>query len=109
MLQWVKQIASFNDPGQQIDAIERNETSLEDKLEELLSMMGDYRRRSPEELQRVIALIDEILDEIETVISVVERAMDIIDDADKVERAKKLRTRLKKNRTRAQNALENAG
>lgn len=95
--QWIERLLN-QAPSEQINKIEKQELSIEEKLERLSNRMGNYKAKDEEELREIIQDISEILDFVEMVIQK-------LDAVEMTDRAKKLRQRLKNHQTRARNAL----
>ena len=95
MLSWIQSL--WSEPArQQVQTIEQREPSLEERLERILSRSKGMKGNTD-------ADIAELLQDVDAVLQILESAMNILDNHDFDERAKRLRTRLKKTRTRAQN------
>ncbi|MGH7047346.1 MAG: hypothetical protein ACREE2_13275 [Stellaceae bacterium] len=98
MLDWLQRIFPLG-PQQQLAEIEVREPSLEERLERMVGRLGNYKSRSPTDLEELIEDLDKIMNVLENIIS----ALESIGGA---ERAKNLRFRLRINRTRAEKALD---
>lgn len=98
MLAWLQRVAGLA-PERQIAEIEEREPTLEERLERLIGRLGAFRTRRPEELEEIMADLDAVLD-------IVEKLIITLEHIGGAERARRLRTRLRNNRTRAGKALE---
>lgn len=96
VLSWIQNLWSA--PAlEQVQIIEQREPSLEERLTRILSRSRGVKKQTGIELT-------ELLDDVDAVLQILESAMNILDSRDFDERAKRLRTRLRKTRTRAQSA-----
>jgi len=102
---WLSRVlrSSRQDPPlRQLQVIEEAEPqielTLEERLQRLANRSGAYTQRDDNELREIIADLDAVLDIVDSIISVVE-------NVNATEDAKRLRSRLRGRRTRAQNAL----
>lgn len=92
---WISNL--WSEPArQQVQVIEQHEPSLEERLERILSRSRGLRDHGDAELADLLVDVDAVL-------QILESVMNILDSIDFNERAKRLRTRLRKTRTRAQN------
>lgn len=95
MLDWISRL--FAAPAsQQVEVIEQQAPSFEDRLESILRRSKGLKHREDHDLAAFIEDVDAAL-------SILERAIDIIDRPDLEARAKRVRTRLRQSRTRAAN------
>jgi molecular chaperone GrpE (heat shock protein) len=98
MPDWLQRILKLA-PQQQLVEIEVREPSLEDRLQRIVARLGNYKNRSPMDLEELIDDLDKVMNVLENIISVLENVRG-------AERAKNLRFRLRINRTRAEKALD---
>lgn len=105
MLDWLSRIlcSSRQDPpAKQLEVIQQATPQIELTLEERIHRLADrtrgYSQRSETELSEIVADLNTVLDIVDALVSALEN-VNAADDA------KRLRTRLKGARTRAQNTL----
>lgn len=95
MLDWISRL--FAAPAsQQVDVIEQQAPSFEERLESILRRSRGMRHREDRELAAFIEDVDAAL-------GILEQAIDILERPDLEARAVRVRTRLRKSRTRAAN------
>ncbi len=96
MYDWVRKLVGLP-PAQQLELIELEEPSLEERLDRLSRKLGGYSKKDKDELDEIIKDLNVVLDIVEKLISKLEI---VADD----ERARNLRKKLLNNRTRAEKA-----
>ena len=96
MFEWIQRLWSEPAP-KQVQVIEQNEPSIEDRLERILIRSRGVKAQSDSDLL-------DLIEDIDAVLSILESAIRILDSSDLDKRAKNLRIRLLKARTRADNA-----
>ncbi len=96
MFEWIQSLWSEPAP-KQVQVIEQREPSIEERLERILVRSRGVRAQSDSELAALI-------EDIDVVLSILESALDILDSSDLDQRAKRLRSKLRRTRTRAENA-----
>lgn len=91
MIDWLRQLLPLS-PREQLVQIENREPSLEERLERLLARLGRYTRKNADELEEIMADLAVILD-------IVEKIILALENIGGAERARQLRTRLRRHRT----------
>lgn len=100
MLQWLNDLISPN-PVVTIENLEKENLSIEERVERLSVNMGKYKQKNSNELERIIKDIDAILDFIDT-------TLEKLGAIEATDRIRALAKKLKQNRTRAENEAKKA-
>lgn len=98
MLNWAKQKLGITELDQRMTDLEMRVVTLEGHMESMLDSFGSYKSRTKEELEMMNMQISDMLDTVESVIQFQENQMAI-------DRAARLRKRLRNNKTRISKAL----
>jgi predicted nucleic acid-binding Zn-ribbon protein len=98
MLGWVRNKLGVTELQERMNEIEDRVSSLESHMERTLSNFGSYSKRTEQELKLMNRQINEMLETLEAIITTQENNFDI-------EKAIRLRRRLRNHKTRVTNAL----
>ena len=98
MLNWARQKIGVAELEQRMTDLEMRVVSLEDHMDSMLKNFGSYKSRTGEELALMERQINDMLDTVESVIQVQENQIAI-------QKAIRLRSRLRNHSTRISNAL----
>ena len=72
MIAWLQGIRRLKSPTDQLGGIERQEPSLEDRLERLLGRLGRFNTKTISDLDKIINDLDKVLDIVEKIIAALE-------------------------------------
>jgi len=95
MLTWLAGLFSAS-PTEQVRVLEQRAPTFEERLQQIVDQSRGFREKSQAEL-------DEFIDDVDSALGILERAIDVIDREELEARAVRVRTRLRKARTRAVN------
>jgi Na+/phosphate symporter len=96
MLSWLVNLFSAS-PTDQVVILEQRIPTFEERLEKIIHQSRAFQEKNQEEL-------NEFIEEVSSALGIIEQAVDVIDRDDLVARAVRVRTRLRKAKTRAINS-----